>query len=324
VNTEQLAEWLQRRLPRIPRLSLNSSRIKVTHVLNWGGFVNHSFSIDDGSVQYHLKITDDLESIMKLQLWRRIQSLLKQRYKAPEVIDWLDFPEIGFAGLLQQRIVGGRAARFRDDPVLLKQLIELASRLHEDADLRSILSASGSPKTYLDHFAETYIDRFNADMEAIERGRLPFLSSALLQWMRDEAGRLRAAAESVQAFHDRANDPVHGDLNEGNVIVTPNEWFVVDWDDLALGDPAVEFAVLVWPIVYQGGDWTDLNIPNVDSGFKRRIEVCFRAQLLDEVIDPLADYVAAGAVPSKQDEVQFVKRQRHEEALERYRLAWYP
>jgi hypothetical protein len=41
------------------------------------------------------------------------------------------------------------------------------------------------------------------------------------------------------------------------------------------------------------------------------------ADLLDEVIDPLADYVAAGVVPSQQAEVQLVKRKRHEEALQR-------
>jgi len=31
-------------------------------------------------------------------------------------MDWLDFPKLGFAGLLQQQI-DGRTANFRDDPV---------------------------------------------------------------------------------------------------------------------------------------------------------------------------------------------------------------
>jgi hypothetical protein len=63
-------------------------------------------------------------------------------------------------------------------------------------------------------------------------------------------------------------------------------------------------------------------MPYIDSDFQARIEVCFRAQLLDEVIDPLADYVAAAMVPSKQAEVQLIKRLRHEEALDRYRATW--
>ena len=323
MNTEQLAEWLGRHLPRITRLNLNPNRIRVSHVFNWGGFVNHSFSVNDGSVKYHLKITDDTESTRKLQLWHKIQQVLERGYRAPEVMEWLDFPEIGFAGLLQRQI-DGRTASFRDNPVLVEELIELVSRLHKDGEIRSHLDTPGSEKTCLDHFVETYIDRFNADMEEIATAQPSFVSASLLKWMRNEIDRLRATADSVSAFHNRAVDPVHGDLNEGNVLVTPSDWFVVDWDDLALGDPAVEFAVLLWPIVYQGRKWSEFSIPGVEDSFRERIEVCLRAQLLDEVIDPLADYVAADAVPSKQLEVQAVKRKGHEEALERYLSLWRP
>ena len=293
----------------------------MRHVFNWGGFVNHSFSVDDGSVKCHLKITDDIDSARKLRLWHKIQHVLQRRYRAPEVMDWLDFPEIGFAGLVQRQ-VNGRTANFRDDPVLVEHLIDLVSRLHKDAEIRSHLNTFESEKTCLDHFVETYIDRFNADMEEVVAAQPSFVSASLLKWMRNETERLLATADSAPAFHNPAGDPVHGDLHEGNVLVTPNDWFVVDWDDLALGDPAVEFAVLLWPMVYQGRKWSEFSIPDVDDSFRERIEVCLRAQLLDEVIDPLADYVAADAVPSKQLEVQVVKRKRHEEALERYRSLW--
>jgi hypothetical protein len=40
------------------------------------------------------------------------------------------------------------------------------------------------------------------------------------------------------------------------------------------------------------------------------------------VIDPLADYVEARVVPSQREDVQLVKRKRHEEALEKYRMTW--
>ena len=59
-----------------------------------------------------------------------------------------------------------------------------------------------------------------------------------------------------------------------------------------------------------------------ENGFVERIKICFRAQLLDEVIDPLADYIEARAVPSRREEVQQVKRKRHEEALEKYQMTW--
>ncbi len=50
--------------------------------------------------------------------------------------------------------------------------------------------------------------------------------------------------------------------------------------------------------------------------------MCLRAQLLDEVIDTVADYVEVRAVPSRQAEVQGVKKRRHEEALKRYTALW--
>jgi aminoglycoside phosphotransferase (APT) family kinase protein len=149
-------------------------------------------------------------------------------------------------------------------------------------------------------------------------GQVPFVSASLFKWMEDETQRLWQMADAEEAFHTPAHGPVHGDVNEGNVLVTPARWFVVDWDDIALGDPAVEFAVLLWPMIYRGSRWRDFPIPDMDEGFARRMEICLRAQLLDEVIDPLADYVAARAVPSRQTEVRLAKRMRHEEALERY------
>jgi len=150
-------------------------------------------------------------------------------------------------------------------------------RLHQDADIRSRLNTSGSGKTYFDHFVETYVDRFTADLEIVSGGQLPFVSSRLLRWMRGEIDRLRESADFEPAFHRTAGEPVHGDLNEGNVLVTPNEWFIVDWDDVSLGDPAVEFAVLLWSMIYEGGNWGEFFIPDVEDAFSKRIEVCLRA-----------------------------------------------
>jgi len=139
--------------------------------------------------------------------------------------------------------------------------------------------------------------------------------------MQDETERLQERVNSDAAFRCPADQPVHGDLNEGNVLITPAEFFIVDWDDLALGDPAIDFAVLLWPLVCQGRSWQDF-LAKPDDAFSNRIEVCLRAQLLDEVIDPLADFVAADAAPSKQAEVQLVKRTQHQNALESYRKLW--
>ena len=324
MDAEQLAAWLEDRLPGIASLKLNAQKTRVTHVLNWGGFVNHSFSVSDGSAQYHLKITNDAGGVSGLQRWRSVHDVLEERYRAPELTQWIDFSEIGFAGMLFQHL-DGRTANFSDNTELVGQLLELADGLHKDEEIRSHItriSGAGSGKTYLQHFGETYIDRFTADLEIIAAGQLPFLSSALLAWMREETERLLEAAGRVPAFQRPAVEAVHSDLHEGNVLITADTWFVVDWDDLAIGDPAVDFAVLLWPMVWEGREWREIFTLGTGNGLAERMEVCFRAQLLDEVIDPLADYVMACAVPSKEAAVRLVKRKRHEEALEKYRAVW--
>lgn len=320
MNAEELASWLEQHLPRISGLNLRQN-IRVKHVLNWGGFVNHSFSVDDGVSHYHLKITHHTDSITRLQRWLEVHDVLEERYRASELIRWIELPEIRFAGLLFQH-VEGKTTTFRGNPRLVSQLIELAGRLHEDEYLQSHLHTRESAKTYLDHFVETYIERFRADLEGIRGDQPQFISSALLTWMEEETDRLHKAASLVPTFQGPALEPVHGDLNEGNVLITQDDWFVVDWDDLALGDPAIDYAVLLWPMVWAGERWRDFLPKRVGDGLGARIEVCLRAQLLDEVIDPLADYVEAHAVPSKQAAVQLAKRKRHEEALERYRKTW--
>jgi aminoglycoside phosphotransferase (APT) family kinase protein len=319
MNAEQLEEWLNGNLrQQVPPTTFKSHNVKVQHVFNWGGFVNQSFTVSDESAQYHLKITNDLDGISKLKRWLKFHDILESRYRTPKLVAWLDFHQIGFAGLLMQH-VEGKAAKLSENPNLTQQLIRFTRQLHRDAEIKAQLAISGIGKTYRDHFVETYIDRFTADLAAIAQNQPAFISDSLLRWMMDETELLLRTAISTSAFDASACEPVHGDLHEGNILVNANEWFVVDWDDLSLGDPAIEFAVLFWPMIYEGRDWRTLLLP-ADVVFAERMKLCLRAQLLDEVIDNVADYVDAGVVPSRQAETRLLKKCRHEKALEKYRL----
>lgn len=172
--------------------------------MNWGGFVNHSFHVSDGSVEYHLKLTDELDSIGKLRKWHGIRHLLEGRYRSPELILWMDFSDIGFQGLLQEH-VRGQQADFCGNPVLVAHLIELLGHLHRDAEVRLHLTAPGLEKSFFDYFVETYVNRFTADMQEIVRGRVAFVSASLFQWMEDETQRLRQMVDAEAAFHTPAH-----------------------------------------------------------------------------------------------------------------------
>jgi hypothetical protein len=314
VNAEELAVWLEQRLPS--ELDLDAATTRVTHILNWGGFVNHSFFVRDGHTRYHLKLTPFHDGA-RLRQWYELGAILAARYRAPAVLRWIEFPEIALAGLLLEHL-DATPVTLACNPALLRDVIELMQRLHGDTNLLSRLHTTAG-RTCLDHFVETYIGRFALDLEGIGAAELPFLSTSLTDWMHSETLALREFAESRLVFREPAVSPVHSDLNQTNVLATPSGWRLIDWDDLATGDPAIDFAVLLWPLVWAGHDWRKF-VPR-DEALRQRLEVCFRAQLLDEVIDPLSDYIDAHAAPSRMEEVRRVKRQRHEDALARYRAA---
>src|SRR5687767_13878573 len=141
MDAERLAEWLQQTLGQYDsalKLNLKHEGIRVRHVLNWGGFVNHSFHVTDGSVHYHLKLTSDVDNPNQFKVWRSIHHLLEKRYRAPELIRWVDFTEIGFSGMVL-RYIEGRTADFCQNPELVERLIQTADCLHHDAEVRSHL-----------------------------------------------------------------------------------------------------------------------------------------------------------------------------------------
>ena len=97
---------------------------------------------------------------------------------------------------------------------------------------------------------------------------------------------------------------------------------MIDWDDLSLGDPALEYGIVLGPL-WRTGKLTAAQaaemLPSPDPDLRRRFEVCLHALLLDEVIDSLADWVECAFSPDHQEEVRAAKERVHQAALERYR-----
>ncbi|MEI9814426.1 MAG: hypothetical protein WDO18_18085 [Acidobacteriota bacterium] len=91
MNAEQLAVWLEHHLPAHVDVHLDPQDLRVTHVLNWGGFVNHSFTVADRSTQFHLKITKDKDRIPNLERWYTLRQLLETRFRSPKILQWVSF-----------------------------------------------------------------------------------------------------------------------------------------------------------------------------------------------------------------------------------------
>ena len=115
---------------------LQAGRIRVAYVLNWGGFVNYSFTINDGRQHYHLKLAqDDLADFYK---WRAVHRILENRYHAPKLVDWVAIPDTPLAGLLFKHI-DGQKPDLAASPALLTELLALIARLHADQGLAARL-----------------------------------------------------------------------------------------------------------------------------------------------------------------------------------------
>lgn len=195
-------------------------------------------------------------------------------------------------------------------------LLSLLDRLHHDGDLGSALTTN-RPVTAGEVFRKTWVRRFTEDL-AIIRDRVPFVDEKLFRWMRTETAELELSTRSPD-FDVVVRAPTHGDLWTENILVDVDRYWILDWDDLAIGDPVVDDAVLLFNLY--GGDldrWS-ADRPPLDPSERHRFEVAARTQLLDLVIDTLADWVELPVDTPDIEQVRSDKEAVHRSALADYR-----
>ena len=306
---------------RAPELGLDAARLQVRYVLNWGGFVNRSFRVTDGRTLLHLKLASDPEIRAGLRRFWEMRPLMAERYRAPPPVAWIEVPGTEYAGVLSPWIdgeappsIGGRLA---------DEVVRTVERLHADRELAARLQSPGAPATCADVFREAYAARFFADLEGVEAERPPFVPAATVAWLRAEAEAIDAAVAAAPAFREAADAPTHGDLWIENLLVTPRgEWFLLDWDGLALGDPALDWGMLFGPTRIDLRTAADRALPSQvtsNPAVRERLSIYARASLLDWTLDPLSDWIDAGEAPEHVAEVRPEKERIHRAALEAYR-----
>jgi Ser/Thr protein kinase RdoA (MazF antagonist) len=315
--TGAVTTWFQN---RAASFGLHAEHIEARYILNWGGFVNASFTITDGKTSYHLKLADDEWSQSCLEQWHELNELLSREYHAPRMLDWVEVPGTGFAGPLFEYIPG-EPLDLVNQPILRQQVLDFLARLHSDSQLADLLAEEAESPNCADYFLSVYIDRFDEDLRTVAGELPPFVSLHLLDWMMGETRELEGLARSLPAFQVPASSPTHGDLWTSNILVsTTGSWYVIDWDDLALGDPALEYAIFLGPL-WRRDVLSIAEVENMlpaDPALRERFRLSLRAFLLDEVIDSLADWVECTFAPELVAQVRAGKEQVHTKALERY------
>ncbi|HET7460525.1 MAG TPA: phosphotransferase [Longimicrobium sp.] len=308
---------------RAGALGLDAARLKIRYVLNWGGFVNRSYHVTDGTRRLHLKLAGEPEYMDGLRAWRGVADVLTARYHAPRMVGWLHIPGMSLEGPLFEQIEGATAeAR---TPGLLAAVAPLLARLHGDAELAARLAADHPPRRCRDTFTGTFIRRFREDLEHVRSDPPPFVSGTLLDWMERETDAMEREAATRPEFAEPADAPVHADLWLGNLLEGAHgRVWLLDWDDLMLGDPALDWATLLGPTradVSLSGHAT-LPPQALAPGVAERLPLYARATLLDWVLDPLADWIEAATAPEHASEVRAEKERIHRAALAVYRATY--
>jgi hypothetical protein len=302
---------------RAGEFGLHPRTLTADRVLNWGGFVAHSFKIGDGGRFLHAKLSADQAGMRR---WLAVHDRLEQDYRAPRILGWADLPGTSYGGLVFEHI-DGATWDIATHPELFHELRGLLGCLHADASLADRIG--GGPRSYRECWELRYRDQFEEDLKTVRASRPASVTEARLSWMEDEARTVLALAAESEAFEGMAHSPCHWDLWPNNVLVgRGGRWWVLDWDGLAVGDEAEDHATLAWPFVLaQGKDWRELFAAEGDGRFATRMDLHLRAITLDYVIDVLADWAECD-VPEWRDEVRRQKEEEHHRYLDWYRGRW--
>ncbi|ANY69010.1 aminoglycoside phosphotransferase [Paenibacillus sp. BIHB 4019] len=324
---KMIAEWASANAAAI---GLDPNPIRASYIYNPGGFDNLSILLTDGRTQLHVKLAPP-DNAPQLRQWAGVSDYLAESYTAPSLVYEIDREIVpGYPyGLIFEYIADAIPLMETPNPeVALTGVIETIAALHRDERLREMLPKAGT-RTYAEAFEDEYISRFTEDLDGILSSRdliRDFVPDETILWFGEEIGRLRDTVLRTPAFLLPASDVVHNDLNSNNVLASSKHGFrIIDWDDLSgQGDAAMDYSVLLWPLLHEPSWplWREMVLHVAGAKAFERLELYFRAKLLDDVIDVLADYVEAEQVPEHREEAQRKAKAIHLHAYPQY-LAKY-
>ncbi len=294
-------------------------KLSVTYVVNEGGFVNQSFQVQiDGAADgFHVKLAD-ADHVGLLKQWHRLADILSERYHAPPVLAWVEPPESGLAGLVFPLIEGRTPTVW--EPTIADGIAATLRQLHDDDEVRSHLVPLAL-NTCRAFYESTYGERYRDDLEIIVADTPEFVTPDDLSHLQRYATELYTLVRASSLFDGPADQPTHTDIWLNNVLIADDErWYLLDWDDLQLGDPVLDFAMVGGPTI----DNLERRIVPASDGELSNAEIArvvlyHRMMLLDWAIDTLADWIDSAKTLTDPTDYRVQKRHVHARALALYR-----
>jgi aminoglycoside phosphotransferase (APT) family kinase protein len=242
---------------------------RVQHRHNHSGTDKLSYAVHAGGRELWVRVAADRDEEHALATWARVGELLAEHHAAPPVVDVLEVA--GHTALvfpLLDAVPATRSTlRERYD-----EADDVLAGLHADAQLAALL---GGPTTSAACFRALWLERFVADLDIVEG----YLAKDLHAYLADE---VEALGLQVDGLEEPVRSAVHGDPWHENWLHGPDRLWLLDWEELTVGDPVVDDAILRHDAL--GSDhhhWPD----------EPRYAVARRALMLDAVIDGAADWV---------------------------------
>ena len=241
----------------------------VEHRPNHTGAGKLSFAVRLGARRLWAKVAADADEEVALETWAEVAGLLAERHGAPELLDVLSVD--GHTALLFPYVDAPPATRATLHE-RHEEAAELLAGLHADRELAERL---GEPTTTARCFREVWLVRFEADLDVIEG----YIAKDLHAYLTDQVDAL---GDLIDDLDDEVHSAVHGDPWHENLLLAPDRMWLLDWEDLTVGDPVLDDAILRHDAL-----GTDPHLwPDTPSD-----RVALRALMFDGVVDSAADWI---------------------------------
>jgi fructosamine-3-kinase len=253
---------------------------RVEHRHNHTGAGKLSFVVHAPEGNLWVKVAADDDEDRALTRWARWADRLTELHCAPPVLEVAEFG--GRTGLVfpfldapkaTPQDVSGRAA----------DVLRVLAKLHQDSELADQL---GPARPARHSFDEVWIRRFDADLAIVDG----HLSGELHRWLVAEVDRIRDQLR-VDAFDRPVHAALHADPWHENILLEPDRLWLLDWEDLSVGDPVVDDSIALFDSYGAELDLWWAARPPADDHEALRFTLAQRMLRLDQVIDGAADWV---------------------------------
>jgi hypothetical protein len=308
---------------RASDFGLAAAKLQVSLIASSSDFGHGNFKVGDGQAWVFVKLSADEDKQNRMRQWARQNLRLSGHFQAPRLLSWLDLE--GCGGLALEYIEGHRPD-LSGESNLFGQAVDLLDKLHADAELAKALTPETCTRKMHDSLLQRFVYPILSDIAETEEAWPAEVDEATRTRFHEEVEVLERLAQDSPAFSPLADSPVHGNYRVENLLVTPKGWYVMDWDDLRLGDPALDFATLFWSLDEGGlGEGTEglLEVFKGQPDLQERLPLYFRALLFQEAAGSLVDWVRAADYPEQTAAVREAKWKRHQQASVKYKAMYH-